>query len=325
MKSPSHLGSRRRRRVDWPVILGSQAPVPHVVKQSPSGGLDDLLAAFDEILALDDADEILKHAVEIGQRRIGLGRVAIFLLDRQRNVMLGTWGTDLRGRLVDEHHIMYEVSETDREAFRRSEHDGAHFTVFENCPIVEHGTGETRVAGRGWVACTPIRSARAPIGILFNDAGVSGRAVDDVKQAHAALLCSLLATVLDPVRGLLVSASARQGVVPGAKSDGHDRLVSAAIEMLDKDPTMGGKQIAAELDISLSRLARVFKAQLGMSMVAYRNRLRMERFSMLVDQGHTNLLGAALAAGFGSYAQFHRVFRALGRGTPREFLRVRST
>jgi transcriptional regulator GlxA family with amidase domain len=95
--------------------------------------------------------------------------------------------------------------------------------------------------------------------------------------------------------------------------------------MLDKDPTMGGKQIAAKLDISLSRLARVFKAQLGMSMVAYRNRLRMERFSVLVDQGHTNLLGAALAAGFGSYAQFHRVFRALGRGTPREFLRVRST
>ena len=87
--------------------------------------------------------------------------------------------------------------------------------------------------------------------------------------------------------------------------------------MLDKDPTMGGKQIAARLDISLSRLARVFKAELGMSLVAYRNRLRMERFSALVDQGHTNLLGAALAAGFGSYAQFHRVFRALGRTAAR--------
>ena len=62
----------------------------------------------------------------------------------------------------------------------------------------------------------------------------------------------------------------------------------------------------------------------GMSLVAYRNRLRMERFSQLVDQGHTNLLGAALAAGFGSYALFHRVFRAMGRGTPREFLRSRA-
>jgi AraC-like DNA-binding protein len=321
MKPPSQLGTTRRRRVDWPVILGPEAPVPHVMKQARQGTLDDLLAAFDEILALEDPDAILKRAVEIGQQRVGLGRVAIFLLDRQRNVMLGTWGTDLRGRLVDEHHIMYEVSETDREAFRRSEHDGAHFTVFENCPIVEHGTGETHVAGRGWVACTPIRSARAPIGILFNDAGLSGRPVDEVKQAHAALLCSLLGTVLDPVRGLLVNGLGMGGL--GLKNPSHDRLVSAAVEMLDKDPTMGGKQIAAKLDISLSRLARVFKAQLGTSLVAYRNRLRMERFSSLVEQGHTNLLGAALAAGFGSYAQFHRVFRALRRGTPRELLRAK--
>jgi len=85
---------------------------------------------------------------------------------------------------------------------------------------------------------------------------------------------------------------------------------------------MGGKQIAARLDISLSRLARVFKAQLGMSLVEYRNRLRLERFSVLMDQGRTNLLGAALAAGFGSYAQFHRVFRALRKTSPRNYLRA---
>ena len=79
---------------------------------------------------------------------------------------------------------------------------------------------------------------------------------------------------------------------------------------------MGGKQIAAKLDISLSRLARVFKAQLGMSLVEYRNRLRLERFSALMAQGHTNLLAAALAAGFGSYAQFHRVFAPYARRRP---------
>ncbi len=316
MKSASHIGGRRRR-VDWPVILGTAAPVPHVVKQAPHGTLAELLSAFDEIMALDDPDAILRRAVEIGQQRIGLDRVGIFLLDRQRNLMLGSWGTDLHGRIADEHHIMYDVGETDREVFRRSEQHGAHFTVFDNCPIVEHGAGETRVAGRGWVACTPIRSARAPIGILFNDSGLSGRPVDEVKQAHTAILCSLLGTLLDPVRGLIV------GGAP-AKTDSYDRLVSAAVEMLEKDPTMGGKQIAAKLEISLSRLARVFKAELGMSLVEYRNRLRMDRFSNLVEQGHTNLLGAALAAGFGSYAQFHRVFRALRRGTPREYLRSKA-
>ena len=87
---------------------------------------------------------------------------------------------------------------------------------------------------------------------------------------------------------------------------------------------MGGKQIAGKLDISLSRLARVFKAEMGMSLVEYRNRLRLDRFLVLLNRGRTNLLEAALAAGFGSYAQFHRVFRALRHVTPRDYLRQRA-
>lgn len=46
-------------------------------------------------------------------------------------------------------------------------------------------------------------------------------------------------------------------------------------------------------------------------------------FDVLLDKGRTNLLDAALASGFGSYAQFHRVFRAQRRMTPREYLQGR--
>jgi AraC-like DNA-binding protein len=306
----------RRRRVDWPIILGPKAPVPKVVEErSARGKLASLLAAFDAIHALDDPDLILRRAIELGRDRIGLQRAGIYVLDRARQLMLGTWGMDLAGSVVDEHHLMYDLSETDREAFRRSEEDGEHFTVFENCPIVEHLEGETRIVGRGWVACTPIRSARAPIGILFNDAALTDAAVDEGKQAHAAILCSLLGTMLDPVRG-----SPGRGAAPAGESPGH-RLVSATVVLLAKDPAMGGKEIAATLDISLSRLARVFKSEMGMSLVEYRNRLRLDRFAVLLDKGRTNLLEAALAAGFGSYAQFHRVFRAMRHVTPREYLR----
>jgi AraC-like DNA-binding protein len=306
----------RRRRVDWPIILGRKVPTPHVVDRGPGGNLGALLAAFDEILALGDVDAIVRQAVELARGRIGLRRVGIFLLDRTRNRMLGTWGNDIQGAMLDEHQIMYDISETDREAFRRAEEEGAHFTVFENCPIVDHGGGATQVVGRGWVACTPIRSARARIGMMFNDAGLSAEPVDEAKQAHAAILCSLLGTILDPTRGSL-------GVdPPNGEPEGHP-LVTSTVSMLAKDPGMGGKEIAAKLDISLSRLARVFKAEMGMSLVEYRNRLRLERFDVLLDKGRTNLLEAALAAGFGSYAQFHRVFRALRRMTPREFLHGR--
>jgi AraC-like DNA-binding protein len=41
----------------------------------------------------------------------------------------------------------------------------------------------------------------------------------------------------------------------------------------------------------------------------------------LLDGGETNLLEAALEAGFGSYSHFHRVFRAQLHATPRAYLR----
>ena len=116
---------------------------------------------------------------------------------------------------------------------------------------------------------------------------------------------------------------ARQQTAPIPTRPSKHRAVSATVTMLAKDPSLGGKQIAGELGISVSRLARVFKRDMGMSLVEYRNRLRLDRFWLLVDGGRPSLLEAALAAGFGSYAQFHRVFRAQRQVTPREYLRRR--
>ena len=57
-----------------------------------------------------------------------------------------------------------------------------------------------------------------------------------------------------------------------------------------------------------------------MSLVRYRNQLRLERFVKIMDAGRSSMLEAARAAGFGSYAQFHRVFQMLRGTTPRAFL-----
>ena len=242
----------------------------------------------------------------------------MFLLDEPRNLMLGTWGTDLKGAIVDEHHVMYEMGDNDREVFRRAAVEGGHFTVFYNCPLVVQREAETAVVGRGWVACTPIRSARKRVGMLFNDTAATGAPVDKDKQARAALLCSLLAALLDANRG-------RPGRGAAASPSSSPPLVLRATRLLADDPSLGGKEIAAKLDISLSRLARVFKSSTGVSLVEYRNQLRLARFRVLVDSGGENLLAAALAAGFGSYAQFHRVFRALRGTTPRDYVRRRNS
>jgi AraC-like DNA-binding protein len=221
---------------------------------------------------------------------------------------------DLEGNLVDEHHVMYDLGDTDREVFRRAEVEGIHFTVIDNCPIVVQLENETRVVGRGWVVCTPVRSARRNLGMLFNDAALSGAPVDETKQARTAILCSFLGTLLE--------FGALESQRPAPPASGN-RMMVEALRELAKDPSLSGKKLAASLGISLSRLARLFKRETGASLVDYRNQLRLERFQMLVDSGGDNLLEAALSAGFGSYAQFHRVFRAWRGTTPREYLRER--
>lgn len=78
------------------------------------------------------------------------------------------------------------------------------------------------------------------------------------------------------------------------------------------------RQVHEELDattiarvsgLSASRLAHLFSEQLGISPLQYRNFAQVQRFIQAYNDDERNLLRAALAAGFGSYAQFHRVFR----------------
>jgi transcriptional regulator GlxA family with amidase domain len=90
--------------------------------------------------------------------------------------------------------------------------------------------------------------------------------------------------------------------------------------MLAEDPTLSAADLAADLRVSASRFARVFRSEMGVSLVGYRNQLRLERFMAIARSGSTNLREAALSAGFGSYAQFHRVFQALQGTSPRAYL-----
>jgi AraC-like DNA-binding protein len=59
----------------------------------------------------------------------------------------------------------------------------------------------------------------------------------------------------------------------------------------------------------------LFTVQTGASLTRYRNQQRVHQFLLNYGDGtRTTMLAAALAAGFGSYAQFYRVFlRETGR------------
>lgn len=74
--------------------------------------------------------------------------------------------------------------------------------------------------------------------------------------------------------------------------------------------------LAEQSGLSSSRLAHLFAEQLGITPLQYRNFAHVQRFIRSYDGDERKLLSAALAAGFGSYAQFHRAFRQVCGETP---------
>jgi AraC-like DNA-binding protein len=305
--APPQPGKPSRRR---PAIR-LETPTPTALDLSMPGAEAALMAALDEIRFVVETDAILRRAVELARDQMGLRRAGIFILDRARNLARGTWGMDLSGAVVDQRDVVRELCATDLQALRRWESDGAYFTVFRNCRVVEHERGRPRTFRRGWIAKTPIRSTRGVLAMFVNDAGMTGDAVDEVKQAHVAVFCSILGTMLGPEYGLTWR--------PLSPRVSPRTLVASSIEMLEKDPTLGGKELAAALDVPLAQVSRVFKILMGVSLVEYRNRLRFDRFRDLIHRGTDSLLGAAMQAGFGSYAQFYRVCRARLHASPREY------
>jgi AraC-like DNA-binding protein len=87
--------------------------------------------------------------------------------------------------------------------------------------------------------------------------------------------------------------------------------VETVARMLQADPDAGDlATLARAASLSPSHLSRIFKEQTGVSIGRFRNQQRLQRFLRLYGTGRrTTALAAALEAGFGSYAQFHRVFR----------------
>jgi AraC-like DNA-binding protein len=301
-----------RRSIDWGVIVPGAAPAPKVARATSN--VTDLSALAAEALSEPSAataDRLLLHAVEFAREVVGVERCAIFIVDQTNRAMVGTWGTGAKGETVDEHALTFQFGSIDREVFARAE-AGFPWTMYEDCPLIAEVDGATRVLGRGWVACTAIRGPKGPLAILFNDTAISGAPADEAKQGRIAVLCALLGRALEPCRAHLLDAS-------GAYESRHP-IVRNVTKLLARDPTLSCDALAKQLHISAGWLARTFKREASTSVVEHRNELRLARFLERAVEDPDNLASAALDAGFGSYAQFHRVFRARFGQSPREYL-----
>jgi AraC-like DNA-binding protein len=282
-----------------------------VSRSSEWTSVASLLAAAHELALCGERDQLLRQGVEFARERIGLERVGLYTCEASARgvLMRGSWGTGLHGETLDERGYCHECSAADRETLLRLQRSGALWIYRERVPYVV----ERAIVGYGWLVVTPLVSGRELVGVMYNDAAVTQSVVDHDRQVAAAVLCSVLAGVL-ALRRTDSSWSA------GRREPHPSTLVQEVLRALRHDPILTGAHLARELGVSPGYLARSFKSEVGVSLVEYRNRIRLERFLGSVERGDTNFLRAALEAGFGSYAQFHRVYRKLLGATPRRHL-----
>jgi len=276
-------------------------------------GMAQVLSISDELGAYTELDDLLRHAVELTRARLQLERVAIYLWDDKNGRMRGTFGTGPSGETEDERWHSHPVAREECDALRHLAPQGKLWNYYHDVDLVVMRPRRKLVVGRGWNTTTPLLAAGRVVGVMYADAALSRSAFDAEKQAHAALLCGSLANLVHAKQLGLANESSGG---PGQPT----RMVRRVLAALEQDAGVRGQDLAREFGVSPGHLARIFKTDLGVSLVEYRNRLRLRSFFERVEQGEANLVGAAQAAGFGSYAQFHRVYRQFLGGTPRDLI-----
>ena len=171
------------------------------------------------------------------------------------------------------------------------------------------------------------------IGLDMNySAHVLGTKKEQVVPLHARLGEEELALVIDRAAAIVDRAGADQlgaelwermhwlarRSTPGPHSSTHV-LTRRAMQLMSSEPELGLDALAREIGTHPSEVSRHFHADVGMTLVRYRMRLRLLQLIHLVDGGARDLMAAAAAAGFGSYSQCHRTFQSEFGCAPREF------
>ncbi len=99
---------------------------------------------------------------------------------------------------------------------------------------------------------------------------------------------------------------------PTVANDVLPPSVTRALDALDLGENDETPDLARVCGLEAAHLNRLFRRTMGVTLTDYRNRRRLERFWHLSRRfPERTLLACALDAGFGSYAQFHRVHRKL--------------
>ena len=122
-----------------------------------------------ELSHLQESDQLYIQMIEFAQRRLGLDRVGLFLLDEASNSIVGTYGVSPDGQVRDERYYREEV--TPGHWTLEIVNSPKHTKLWENAPLFDN-SGEV---GTGWKVASTLWNGQKAIGYLICDTLITQR------------------------------------------------------------------------------------------------------------------------------------------------------
>lgn len=116
-----------------------------------------------ELTGIDQLDMFYKRAVELGRARLGFERLAMFLYDEQDDSAVGTYGTDIDGKLIDERGVRFTPDP--HGIMQRSFDRVERFYIHEGTTLYNDGLP----VGYGWNAAAVLWNGTQSLGWFVAD------------------------------------------------------------------------------------------------------------------------------------------------------------
>lgn len=161
------------------IVERMQAEAQNVAFVQDIKALQEINLELNETHSLED---LYVQMISLSQKRLGLDRVGLFILDPVARMLRGTYGVDTQGNIRDERGYTEEISRDHWSAEIERNYNRAK--IWEDAPIFDNGVE----VGRGWKSAAALWNGEHSIGYIVADNFISYR----YARPYEAELLSLL-------------------------------------------------------------------------------------------------------------------------------------